>query len=108
MKAEFSTEFFAEGIFPDSERFLLIGPKLYSFTTLVASGKPTRTEPYPSDYEWTGQIEVNNRDIKGEIVFLKNAEGKPFKSQQELLNYLVKKFHIRYLKDTSKPAVETG
>ena len=107
MSAEFSTEYHAEGSFPESERILLVGPRKKTFTTLVVHGKQKDDKPY-SDYNYTGELEVDGKEIKGKILFEKNQEGEPFKSSQELLDFLVKKYHITYLRDKSKPAVETG
>jgi len=105
MSAEFKTEYYAEGRFPESERILLVGPRKKTFTTLVVHG---RIDDNYGDYIYTGELEVDGKEIKGRILFEKNQEGEPFKSRHELFDFLVKKYHMTYLRDKSKPAVETG
>ncbi|MFH1971619.1 MAG: hypothetical protein ABIJ05_04530 [Patescibacteria group bacterium] len=108
MKPEHHTEYHARGKFPESKRFLLIGPRMQTFTTLTTRGQLVDDNKPFNDYMWKGELEVNGKDIKGKIVFEKNAEGDNFKTEKELLDFLAKKYSISYLRDKSKPAVETG
>ena len=106
MTPEQHTEYHAEGRFPESKRILLIGPRKQTFTTLITRGVQVDDgEPY--SYRWKGELEVNGKDIKGKIVFEKNAKGEPFKTEEQLLDFLSKKYSIRYLRNKSDPAIIT-
>ncbi|MCK9212757.1 MAG: hypothetical protein M0P61_18165 [Ignavibacteriaceae bacterium] len=107
MSIERKIEYSTIGRFPESKRILLIGPRKATNTTLVTKGERDEINP-DSGLNWKGELEVSGKNIKGKIIFEKNANGEQFKSEGELLDFLARKYSISYLRDRSKPAVDVG
>jgi len=106
MTAERVGNYSAEGRFPESKRVLLIGPVRRTFTHITMIGERINPEDVFHS-KWRAEIDVNSNNVKGKIVIERNDEDKPFELESELKNFLIKKFKITYLRDLSKPAVET-
>ncbi len=104
MPPEYSTK----GRFPESERILLIGPRKQTFTTLTTKREPINEESQSDGHSWKGELDVDGKDIKGKVVFERNASGEKFKTERELLDFLAEKYSITYLRDKSEPAIITG
>ncbi len=103
-----SPEYSTRGRSPESERILLIGPRKQKFTTLTTKREPINEESHSDGHVWTGELEVDGKEIKGKVVFERNAAGEKFKTERELLDYLAEKYSITYLRDKSEPAIITG
>ena len=98
-------DYYASGKFSESERILKIGPRKEVPASLATRMKQTRS----GGVMWIGRLEeVSGEKTKEEIVFERNAEGKRFKSEEELLDYLTESFSITHLRDKLKPAVSTS
>ena len=100
-------EYFAYGKFPDSERILGVGPRKESRTTIIIRVEKVENDEYPG-YQYTGELEVDNEELRGKIVFERNPDGQPFRTKQELIDYLGEKLSITHMRDRSQPAVSTG
>lgn len=109
MSTEYSTEYYIKGRFPESPRILLIGPRRQTFTTLTVHHKCLNENgPLVDNHIYSGELEVDGKKIKGRIIFENNLDGNSFKTKQELFDFLKKHYHLTYLRDKSRPAVDTG
>ncbi len=93
-------EYSIEGRLPPAERVLLVGPRGKTRTTLV-----TERRDGEKGSEWIGALDVDGKQIKGKILFERDIAGEPFRSEQELLDFLNEQFSLSYLRDRSKPAI---
>lgn len=100
-------EYFAYGRFPDSERVLGIGPRKEKRNTIFIRSIGDETDKKIGHY-YIAELLVDNKEPEGKIVFERNVKGQPFKTEQELIDYLAKKFSISYMRDVRNPAVSTG
>jgi hypothetical protein len=92
-----SSEYWIEGKFPGSKRVLGIGPRMAYFTTLTIV----------QDSEgWIGLLETKGKK-PGKLVIGNDKKGKPFKTEDDLKDYLGR-YHLTYLRDKTDAAVETS
>ena len=96
-------EYSIEGRFPLEKRELISGLRRKTNTTLVAEATLEL-----EGLEWSGALAVDGEEVKGKIVFERDTEGNPFKSEADLKAYLKEKFSVTYLRNKSKPAIETS
>ena len=105
------TEYYAIGKFPGSKRILGIGPRRESSASLTAVREPipweSRTEA-DDGFTWKGILKVDSKELRGEIVFERNAAGQEFMKYHDLIGYLRDKYHITYLKATGDPSFYVG
>ncbi|MFH2019519.1 MAG: hypothetical protein ABII80_02820 [bacterium] len=99
-----SPEYSVEGKFPDSKRIFGTGIKIPKMSHLTTN----QIKRGEKNLGWTGALEVNGEEVKGKLVFERNADGVAFFSENELLDYLANLYSITYCRDLSKPAVVSG
>jgi hypothetical protein len=77
-------------------------------TALITCQETPDEEQHDDGGTCSGTLDVDGKEIKGKIVFERDANDNPFFSEQQLIDYLAKKYSVTYLRDMSKPAAETG